>query len=154
MFLKREKTTPKPTPPFWRNVNIYSSFRQFGNVSETLSPAFHAGNRGSNPLGDAIWKKRPSVKTDGLFYCRRERPVSWKFHPKPAVGIYIILSLPGGYPEQVEGPELTKINCEIPQIYPATICSVAPGWAFFTIPLSIDTMALLWFYRISSHFRH
>ena len=51
IFLNREKTNPKPIPPFWRNVNIYSIFRQFGNFSETLSPAFHAGNRGTNRVG-------------------------------------------------------------------------------------------------------
>jgi hypothetical protein len=64
MFLNREKTTPKPTPPFSGNVNIYNGFEQIGIFFETLSPAFHAGNRGSNPLGDV---RKKIVASKSLF---------------------------------------------------------------------------------------
>jgi hypothetical protein len=53
MVSNREKTTPKPTPLFWRSACNHNSFGRFRTIAKTLSPAFHAGNRGSNPLGDA-----------------------------------------------------------------------------------------------------
>ena len=40
----REKTTPKPTPLFWRNARNHNSFGRFRTIPKTLSPAFHAGN--------------------------------------------------------------------------------------------------------------
>jgi hypothetical protein len=53
MVSNREKTTPKPTPLFWRSACNHNSFGRFRTIAKTLSPAFHAGNTGSNPVGDA-----------------------------------------------------------------------------------------------------
>jgi len=53
MLPNREKTTPKPTPMFWRSACNHNSFGGFRAIGKTLLSAFHAGNRGSNPLGDA-----------------------------------------------------------------------------------------------------
>ena len=47
MLPNREKTTPKPTPPFWCSACNHNSSGRFRAIAKPLSPAFHAGNRGS-----------------------------------------------------------------------------------------------------------
>jgi hypothetical protein len=51
IFPNREKSTPKPTPLFWRYDNIYNFSSMLRADLKSRSSASHAGNPGSNPGG-------------------------------------------------------------------------------------------------------